>query len=132
MWLPLKPKLFCGVASLDKKAAGPFTRACAGALDHFQPIATHAIYATIIVKRLRPTASRATPPHRQNQPDVALCTSDRESETGNYKGQGLYCQGPGPLEGEQLARHLLVETLEESLQQIPDSHANSSQYKQDQ
>jgi hypothetical protein len=37
-------------------------------------------------------ASRATPPHRQNQPDVALLTSDCKSETGNYNGQGWNCQ----------------------------------------
>ena len=90
----------------DEKAAGPFTRAYAGALDHFQPIATHAIYATMIVKRLKPSTSRATPPHRQNQPDVALFTSDCESETGNYKGQAFNCQGAGPLERKPLALHI--------------------------
>ena len=38
------------------------------------------------------TCSRATPPHRQNQLDVALLTSDAESETPNYKGEGGLCQ----------------------------------------
>jgi len=45
--------------------------------------ATQAIYATIIVNRLSNFAD-ATPPHRQNQLDVALIASDRLSETADY------------------------------------------------
>jgi len=50
------------------------------------------IYATIIVNRLSQPGSRATPPHRQNLLDVALLTSDVESETPNYRGEGGLCQ----------------------------------------
>src|SRR6266576_1064934 len=36
--------------------------------------------------------SRATPPHRQNLPDVAQLTSDVESETGDYNSRSFNCQ----------------------------------------
>ena len=128
LWLPLKPKLLCGVALLGTRRRWPFTHAYAlERLAGFMPIATHATYATIIVKRLTPITSRATPPHRQNQPDVALFTSDRESETRNYKGQGLNCQGADPLKRWYPALQFLMKTLEKPLHQIPDPHTNSSQ-----
>src|SRR6266699_1256810 len=49
-------------------------------------------YATIFVKPTALIISRATPPHRQNQPSVAVLTSDYVPETGNYNGRGLNCQ----------------------------------------
>src|SRR6266540_5121835 len=49
-------------------------------------------YATIIVKPTVFITGRATPPHRQNQPSVALLTSDYRSETRNYKDRCLNCQ----------------------------------------
>jgi hypothetical protein len=75
----LEPKLFCGVALLDEKEY--LSRG--QALDGRKLTETLAIYATIIVNR--PIADgRATPPHRQNLPDVALLASDYLSETADY------------------------------------------------
>jgi hypothetical protein len=56
------------------------------------PTATHAIYATIIVKRPVTSFGRATPPHRQNLLDVALLTSDPLSETADYTDVTVLCQ----------------------------------------
>src|SRR5204863_6140230 len=53
--------------------------------------ATRTIYATIIVKRPN-CLGRATPPHLQNQLDVALFASDPWPETGNYTGADCLCQ----------------------------------------
>lgn len=49
-------------------------------------------YATIFVKPAAQINSRATPPHRQNHLDVALLTSDRVSETGDYNERAIKCQ----------------------------------------
>jgi len=85
----LKPKLFCGVAFI--RTGVPSSRARVGATD------PEAGYDACNLRHntCQTTAqkiSRATPPHRQNQPDVALFTSDCESETGNYKDQVPNCQ----------------------------------------
>jgi len=83
----LKPKLFCGVAFMARSF---LLREYV--LERLTGVGRDAYhYATIIVKR--PNCSgRATPPHLQNQLDVALFDSDCESETGDYKGVDELCQ----------------------------------------
>src|SRR5882672_6643552 len=57
-----------------------------------KPTAAHTIYATIIVKRPPYLTGRATPPHRQNQPDVAHSQFRLKSETANYNSSSTCCQ----------------------------------------
>jgi hypothetical protein len=54
--------------------------------------ATQAAYATIIVNPAAQSPSRATSPHRQNLLDVALLTSDCQSETVHYNCRAQNCQ----------------------------------------
>ncbi len=56
-----------------------------------EPVATHAIYATIIVNG-HYRIGRATPPHRQNQLDVAYFIQTPVSETRDYTVAQRLCQ----------------------------------------
>ena len=98
----LEPKLFCSVAK--DEGLFPSKRAGAGTKGRGRSCSP-AIYATIIVKR--PKRSRATPPHRQNQPDVALLTSDCQSETGDYKDWVNICQAHGTVIGDLIGLGIL-------------------------
>jgi hypothetical protein len=93
LWLPLS-RLFCGVAFWTGRPQGLSRVACAGCrlLPEGKRQRDRTTYATIFVKPTALLTAGATPPHRQNQPSVALSTSDCMSETANYKGQRLNCQ----------------------------------------
>ena len=86
----LKPKLFCGVAFRTKGVIDPSS---AQALEQlaFQPShdacnLRHNICQTTVLK---PVGQRL---HTDRTNQTLHFTSDCESETGNYKGQGFNCQ----------------------------------------
>lgn len=77
-------------------------------------------YATIVVKPPEQISAGATPPHRQNHLDVALLTSDCQSETGDYSEPSRDCQAAtrsldgGLFEKEHQAEHRHTEKWPEN------------------
>jgi hypothetical protein len=88
---------------------------------------------------------RATPPHRQNQLDVALFAFRHVSETGDYTDASLMCQAKGGIyrtwlfsegvegpttPGLHPGYTQVIGSLKHSPNQIPDSETHAANYRE--